>query len=389
MTNRDRLKVLFITPWYPEKYSPVAGVFVREHAKAVRLQNDVLVLHYAGTDSHLRTFWRMEQETNDSITEGVPTYRVYCRNFPIRGFQYLISLWSIIQACRKVTLMGFSPDIIHAHIHSVGLSAILVGKLFGVPVVITEQSTAFPRKLLSRSNVLTARLAFGLADRVLPVSSQLQQAISDYGIKGRFNIVPNIADTTIFYPSTDKHRGSYRKRILCVALLDMSHKKGIPYLFQSLARLQQKRNDWHLDIVGDGDARKEYEQLAIDLRLSDKITFHGIRSKWEIAQFMRDADFFVLPSLFETFGTVVVEALASGTPVLVTRCGGPEDFVSESVGLVVSPGDVDALTRGLEYILEHHESYSSDSLAEYARNRFSHEAVGQKLNEVYLAVIEG
>jgi len=60
----DRLQVLFITAWYPTKEHPVWGVFVREHAKAVRLYDDVAVLHGAGVDPNLQRLWRVEQETD-------------------------------------------------------------------------------------------------------------------------------------------------------------------------------------------------------------------------------------------------------------------------------------------------------------------------------------
>lgn len=78
-----RLKVLFITSWYPTKENPVAGVFVREHAKAVRLYDDVVVPHSAGRKSHIRGLWQMEQETDQDLTEAIPTYRLGHRRSPI------------------------------------------------------------------------------------------------------------------------------------------------------------------------------------------------------------------------------------------------------------------------------------------------------------------
>jgi hypothetical protein len=78
-----RLKVLFITAWYPTREVPVQGVFGREHAKAVQLYDDVVVLHLAGSDPTLRTMWRIEQEANETLTEGIPTYRVWHRRFPV------------------------------------------------------------------------------------------------------------------------------------------------------------------------------------------------------------------------------------------------------------------------------------------------------------------
>ena len=78
-----------------------------------------------------------------------------------------------------------------------------------------------------------------------------------------------------------------------------------------------------------------------------------------------------------------VEALASGTPVLATRCGGPEEFVTKDVGLLVSPGDPKTLCEGLDYMLDNLHRYSRRRISEYAIERFSAEHVGAQLHRVY------
>ena len=159
--------------------------------------------------------------------------------------------------------------------------------------------------------------------------------------------------------------------------------KGLAYLLEALSRLSQKRVDWHLDIIGNGSARSEYERLAMHLKLCDEVSFHGLKTKQEVAEYMRQADLFVLSSLCETFSAPAVEALASGTPVLATRCGGPEEFVTKDVGLLVSPGDPKTLCEGLDYMLDNLHLYSRRRISEYAIERFSAEHVGAQLHRVY------
>jgi len=382
------MKILFITAWYPNKDNPVAGIFVREHAKAVRFCNEVVVLHSAIKTSIPKGLWQIEQETDRHITEGIPTYRVWRRRLPIRIISYFNFIWSIIRGFHHIVSTGFRPDILHANIYETGVPAVLIGKLYKIPVVITEHSTVFSRKLLSRVGILQAIFAFGLSDLVLPVSLSLQKAIEEYRIKAKFEVVPNVVDTTLFFPITNLAYEGKPKRLLFVGLLDSSHKKGVPYLLRALAKLWQKHNDWHLDIVGDGPARKEYEQLVTDLGLKDKITFHGFRSKQEVAEFMRQADLFVLPSLFETFSVVVAEALTVGIPVLATHCGGPEEYINEDIGLIVPPGDAGALSEGLEYMLDHLGKFNPSKISRYAIERFSPNRVGEQLHEIYLDCIK-
>ena len=231
-----------------------------------------------------------------------------------------------------------------------------------------------------------AWLAFRQAKLVLPVSFALQKAIERYGIRAHFRVVPNAVDTALFFPPANRPHDHNSKRMLFVGLLDSDHKKGVTFLLQALAQLRQQRDDWRLDLVGDGPARGEYERLAVDLRLSDKVTFHGLKSHQEVAGFMRQMDFFVLPSLVETFSVVTAEALATGMPVVATRSGGPEEFVTEEVGMLVAPGDVEALAVALHEMLDRFQDYRSETICNYARERYSHEVVGRMLHDVYLEV---
>lgn len=381
----ERLKVLFMTNWYPTREEPVKAVWVREHAKAVRLYDDVLVLHCVGSDLNLKRLWRTEQETNERLREGIPTYRVWYRPSPIPKTSYFIYLWSIFRTFQHIVDEGFRPDIIHVHIYDAGGPAVLIGKLNRIPVVVTEHFSSFPRRLLSSLDVVKAWLAFRWAKRVLPVSSALQKAIEHYGIHAHFQVIPNVADTTLFFPPWHLREDINPKRILFVGQL--APVKGVPYLLQALSLLGQKRDDWHLDIVGDGDARMEYERLAVDLKLGDKVAFHGLKTKQEVADFMRRADLFVLPSLCETFSAPAIEALATGTPILATRCGGPEEFVIKDVGLLVPPGDANTLCNGLDYMLDNLHLYSCKRISQYAIERFSPELVGAKLHAVYQSLI--
>ncbi len=98
---------------------------------------------------------------------------------------------------------------------------------------------------------------------------------------------------------------------------------------------------------------------------------------------MRQSDLFVLPSLCETFSVPAAEAMASGIPVLATRCGGPEEFITQDQGLLVSPGDADALRQGLDFMLDNLHRYSRGQIVQYARERFSHEVVGAQLHALY------
>jgi glycosyltransferase involved in cell wall biosynthesis len=295
-------------------------------------------------------------------------------------------VWSIVRAFRHIAKEGFRANIINVHVYDAGGPALAIAKLQGIPIVVSEHFSSFPRKLLGPLDVCKAWLAFRWADAVLPVSHALQKAIEDYGIHARFQVIPNVADTSLFWSPPDRKRTNHR----CILFVgQLTPVKGVPDLLYALSRLGQRRDDWHVDIVGDGIARGEYERLAVDLKLCEKVVFHGLRSKREVAEFMRRADLFVLPSLCETFSAPAVEALATGIPVLATRCGGPEEFITEEVGYLVARNDPEAFFKGLDYMLDHLHRYSPERISQYAAERFSPQVVGGKLHAIYEFLLAG
>lgn len=377
-----RLKVLFIAGWYPSKKNPVAGVFVKEHAKAASLYNDIIVLYSEGVDRSVKGMYNLQ----DDVEDGLRTLRLRYRRSPIPKTSYLIYLWSMFAAFRRLVQEGWRPDVIHAHIYSAGVPAVLIGKRYRIPVVVTEHFTGFPRGVVRGLEKMKAKFAFEWGDLVCPVSEDLKRHIESYGIRARFRVVPNVVDTSLFTPA-DKTlaRKDDRKRLLLVALLDA--KKGVPHLLEALARLREKRDDFVLDIVGDGPNRSEYEELTGKLGLRDVVRFHGLKTKQEVAGFMKRCDLFILPSLFETFGVVLIEALACGKPVIATDIGGPNEIVTDEVGRLVPPGNPEALARAIDYMLDHCREYVPERIVQYAQERYSYQAVGRKLDQLYRSVL--
>ncbi len=363
---------------------------MREHAKAVRDQgHHVVVLHLAGprTDGG-GGVWTMEEELDPSLTEGIETHHVFTHRRRLRGASYGLYLWSAIRACHGLRARGFRPDVVHAHIFTAGVPAAIIGTRAGIPVVLTEQFSSFPRRTLSRVDVRKARYAFGRAARALPVSRHLLEAIRSYGIDVPFEVVPNVVDTSLFFPpDTGRERDTADRRLLFVGNLEPSQSKGFPTLLQALARLNDRRRDWRLDVFGDGPERGSYEASAGSLGLGEQLRFHGSQPKTAIAETMRAADLFVLPSRFDNLPCAVVEALASGLPVVSTTVGGIPELVDEQNGRLVAPDDPVALADTIDDILGNLDTYDRGAIAAAARDQYSLEVVGDRLGRIYESVL--
>lgn len=374
--HKKRLKILFITGWYPSKNNEISGIFVKEHAKAVSLYNDVTVFYSERIDRSIKKIYQVE----DNIEDGIRTLRIRYRKSPISKTTYFIYLWSMFEIFRKLRRTGWKPDIIHAHVFLTGVPAVILGKIYKTPVVITEHWSGFPRHMLGKLDLVKARFALNRAKIVLPVSKNLESSIKSYGINNRFEVIYNVVDIHTFYPSLKKDVNKIKKILLVALLLPV---KGIPYLLQSLVQLKQQRQDFVLNIVGDGPNREEYGKLTMELDLEKEVKFNGLKSKSEIAEFMRNSDFFVLPSLWENLPCVLIEAMASGLPIIASNVGGIPEILNKENNILIPPKDINALSEAIDYMLDHYQEYSSERISQYAKDRFSYEKVSRSLDKIY------
>ena len=134
--------------------------------------------------------------------------------------------------------------------------------------------------------------------------------------------------------------------------------------------------DLNLYIIGDGSDRAAYEKYAEELGILNKNIF-----------FLGYVPNNVLSSRYETFSVVTAEAIAHGLPVVVTKCGGPEEFVSPDQGLLVNNMDINALISGIEYMSSNWQNYDPDKLMEYAKNKFDSPIVGHQLVNIYNEIL--
>jgi glycosyltransferase involved in cell wall biosynthesis len=166
----------------------------------------------------------------------------------------------------------------------------------------------------------------------------------------------------------------------------------VDVLLQAVARLAAKGVAARLLVAGGSlypDTaweEREIRELATTLRLDDRVTFLGRLRPEEIARLMAESSVVVLPSKIESFGAVLVEALACGTPVVATRCGGPESIVTDAVGELVPVGDADALAGALDRVLARPERFDRAVLRSYALSRFGLDSVVDRTVELYREV---
>lgn len=364
------MRVLVVPKWYPWPELPVFGAFCREHAAALATRHDVVVLASLFTPDADFPVYRL----TDEVEDGIRTLRVRYRRPRLRPLALVCQVIGMLAAMWRLRRAGWTPDVVHAHVYSAALPALAIGWLNRAPVVVTEHFTGFGRGLITGSERRLARFAFEHADLVAPVSDELAGHLREVAPRSHMVTVANVVDTDAFTPA-EHERDPSSPRLLNVAAL--AEKKGHELLLQAMAELP----DASLDIVGDGELRERLERRARELGLSDRVQFLGERPKPEVAERMRTADLFVLPSLAENLPVVLIEAMASGLPAVATRVGGVPELLDHDNGTLVPPRDAAALAAAVRATL--HRDFDPAGMAAAARDRYGYAAICARWTELY------
>lgn len=140
------------------------------------------------------------------------------------------------------------------------------------------------------------------------------------------------------------------REFVCVARLAAA--KGLPLLIEASARLRDRGEQFTVTVIGDGELRLRLEEQVRECRLDDRIRFVGVRSSAEIRDHLKSARAFVLPSFAEGLPVVIMEALATGRPVITTAIAGIPELVDEQCGWLIGPGSVEALVDSMAEALK-------------------------------------
>jgi glycosyltransferase involved in cell wall biosynthesis len=158
-------------------------------------------------------------------------------------------------------------------------------------------------------------------------------------------IYPGVSDR--FYPMNLEKE---RIRLLYTGRLDQ--RKGILILLKAFRIIVQKHNDVELLIGGDGPERQRLESYVINNGMTNNVRFLGRAPYEKVPEVFNRSSIFVFPTLYEPFGLVAAEALATELPVIASRIGAIPEIVDESCGILVPPNDPEALASAIEVLID-------------------------------------
>jgi glycosyltransferase involved in cell wall biosynthesis len=143
-----------------------------------------------------------------------------------------------------------------------------------------------------------------------------------------------------------------------------------------------------LSIIGDGPERSRLEEQTQQLGLDNQVRFLGRLDRSSVRDVLRAAHAFVLPSHHETFSVALLEAMATGLPVVATASGGPQDLITPDTGLLVPPDDADALANALQRLRRSWSSFGSDTIRSYVRDQYGPTAFVDRTRSLYRQALD-
>jgi glycosyltransferase involved in cell wall biosynthesis len=360
----DGLRVVVLTTFFPSPRDPHRTPFIpnllRELARDTALDLVIPV-----PVRPLRLPWRPAQTVPERETHAGFELR-HPRYLAIPGLHWLSGLMYFLAVRRllRELLARHGAFVLHAHCaYPDGVGAALAARELGVPLVVTVHGSDI--NVSARRRLLRGQIRWALRScrRVVAVSAALQARVAELtGLPAqRIARIPCAGYAAgLFQPRQAPARAALRARLEippdCRVVLFVGHLepvKGVDVLLAAWARLAgAAAGTRRLVLIGHGADRKPLEQQALRQGSSDSVAFLGALPQPLVAEWLAAADVMCLASHSEGSPNVVVEALASGVPVVATRVGGVPELVQHGVnGLLVPPADPAALAAALQEAL--------------------------------------
>jgi glycosyltransferase involved in cell wall biosynthesis len=379
-------KILFLARWYPDRYDPMMGLFIKRHAEVVAGFTDVAALYLrAAPDKPFG--YLIDQKIQNKVVTTIVYYGTNRARHPLlakmlAGFMFVIAF---SKGYRFILKTWNKPDIIHVNVLTrLGLFALWLRWFRGINYVITEHWSRYLAITGTYNGLFRkffTKMVVRHAEAVSTVSDDLAKAMQSHGLHNKhYMVLPNVVDTDEYTPGVSS---GGKKRFIHISCFE-DRSKNISGLLRVISQLARLRDDFECIMVGEGIDLEKMKLLAVELGLeSSEVMFTGLLENQELVNAYQSADFMVMFSNFENMPVVISESLSCGLPVVATAVGGIPEYINPGNGRLVKAGDETALLDAINYMLDHSSDFDRNQIRQNAINIFSKKAVANKLQEFY------
>lgn len=387
------MTVLWLPSWYPHRADPLLGNFIKRHAEAVSPLCEILVLYAVQGDKAYEI--AVEKDKFTTIIVYFPS----TKNPFLKLIRY-VKAWS--KGFNFIIKTENKPDLVHLNVaYPAGIGALWLYVFHKIPFVMSEHWSGFsPQKSgfdsLFRKIITT--FCFKYAKKVIVLSKSLNR----WYLKRKDVEIPNVVDVHLFSPYLPIISGQVSIKLFSdsrasekqvIKLLHVSslneNQKNISGILRGIDLLKNKRADFTLTLVGDETQHFNY-QKQIDLLNGNQpfIYMHPALPHADIAHQIQNADIFILFSFYENQPCVILEALATGLPVVCSETGGMSDWINDKTGKIVPIADERAFAEALNDVMNNLDNYNPAEIRHKIVEKCCYEAVGKAIFEVYVASIK-
>ena len=384
-----RKNILWLTSWYPNSLEPLSGDFIARHAKSASMLNNITVIHVV--KDHLdktggkKTIIKNQYPSFPALNSIVGYYKSADGGV----FSSFISLIKYFRFQKQlidnyIRLNG-KPDLINVHISfKAGLGALYCKWRYGIKYIVSEQWTIFcpeAKPSFYDQGFVARRFInriYKNSSRCSAVSRYLAHSLSD-----KFHVrlpehIPNVVDINLFYPSIHKH-----SIFTFVHISVLNYQKSPDEIINSIGMLKQMTTrSFQLIIYG-----PFIPALADKIKnesLENYIQYRGEVMQDELAAEVRKCHSLLLYSRFETFGCVVIEAFASGLPVIASDIAVMRELVQEEVNGTFAPiDDPRKLAEKMLWMMDNYENFDPELIAKHAKEKYAFDKVAIMFDNLY------
>ncbi len=337
----------------------------------------------------------MEGVREGSMKDLVATHQLDMEIIPELGREIalkndLFVLWKLYRLMRQ-----YRPHIVHTHTAKAGLVGRIAARLAGISIVLhTFHGHVFHGYFSPAKTQLCIGLekfCAILSDRIVTISDRLKEEIAAYGVAPleKIETIPLGFDLSPFI-AQNRYPGDFRTSIgfpargkLIAAVGRLVPIKNIPLLLEALAIARQSDPQIYLALIGDGQLRSHLETRARDLGIAEAVIFTGWRQ--DLPQIYADLDAVIISSDNEGTPASLIEAMATGCPVISTRVGGVPDLVTPARGRTVPPQNPQSLARAILDLWQNPEKTRdlADNAREYARETYNAQRLIGDIAQLY------
>ena len=379
------MKICIIANGFPDKREPQWGCFERDQGLALKNAGHEVAIIYV--DMRFRKYWRKIGLTHKS-ENGIEVFGYFLSptkpiNKLSKWLRNTLVSWMYDHVFGVMCKRWGTPDVIYAHyIFNIYYGAELKIK-YNVPCVGIEHWSGLTQDKLSQNIFERGKFGYTHVDKLLVVSESLKMHIKRHFGKNSI-VVYDMLGQEFISPKVSKR--DVGNEFIFLAVGSLIHRKGFDVLISAFAKSNLALKRCRVVIVGDGPEKNRLVNLANVLGMSDNVSLVGRKTKEEIISIITGCHAFVLSSRAETFGVVCIEALSQGLPNIATVCGGPEEFITETNGLLIPVEDIDAMAEAMCKMYENYSQYDNVAITNECLSKFSPHVIASQLTEIFKEV---